>query len=238
MSNDPQPLTAWNTAAITALRSQWRARAESSGRAANIGSGAILLAPLKVSGTGTATPPPSAPEMSNLLPTLLMQTLIIRESNTDEGMLVEAVTIPWREILRLIKDDPNLIYQIDPWKWEEIIAGSYQTSALFDEVVLTPRSGDHGRDVIATRHGFCSIRCIESVKRYSPGRVVTADDVRSLGFAMLADPKVTKGIVSTTWEFAPRIEDDPNIKSLLPHRLELVNKNALLERFQEWARLH
>ena len=238
MSNDPQPLTASNTAAITALRSHWRAHAHSAGHAANIGSGAILLAPVKVSGTGTATPPPSTPEMSSLLPTLLMQTLIIRESKTDEGMLVQAVTIPWREIRKLIKDDPNLIYQVDPWKWDEIIAGSYQTSGLFDEVVLTPRRGDHGRDVIATRHGFCSIRCIESVKRYTPGRVVTADDVRSLGFAMLADPKVNKGIVSTTWEFAPRIEDDPNIKSLLPHRLERVNKNALLDRFQEWARLH
>jgi hypothetical protein len=58
-----------------------------------------------------------------------------------------------------------------------------------------------------------------------------------LGFAMLADPKVNKGVVSTTWEFAPRIEDDPNIKSLLPHRLELVNKAALLERFKKWGKL-
>ena len=115
---------------------------------------------------------------------------------------------------------------------------SYHASGLFDEVVLTPRSGDHGRDVIATKHGFCSIRCIESVKRYTPGKVVTAEDLRSLGFAMLADPKVNKGIVSTTWDFAPKIEDDPNIKSLLPHRLELVNRDALIERFKAWGKPH
>ena len=100
-------------------------------------------------------------------------------------MLIQAVTIPWKEILKLIKDDPNLIYQIDPRKWEQIIAGSYRASGLFDEVVLTPRSGDHGIDVIATRHGFCSIRCIESVKRYTPGKVVTANDVRALALKVV-----------------------------------------------------
>ena len=167
----------------------------------------------------------------------VMQTLIIQESKSAEGRVIQAVTIPWKEILKLINGDPHLIYQIDPWKWEEIIAGSYKASGLFDEVVLTPRSGDHGRDVIATKHGFCSIRCIESVKRYTPGKVVDADDVRSLGFAMLANPKVNKGVVSTTWEFAPRIEDDPNIKSLIPHRLELVNRDALIERFKSWGKL-
>jgi restriction system protein len=169
------------------------------------------------------------------LPTLLMKTLVSLGSRTDDGILIQAVAAPWREILKIIKDDPSAIYQIDPWKWEEIIAGSYQASGLFDEVVLTPRSGDLGRDVIATKHGFCSIRCIESVKRYTPGKVVTADDVRSLGFAVLGDPKVSKGVVSTTWEFAPRIEDDPNIKSLLPHRIELVNRDALIKRFAAWG---
>ncbi len=193
-------------------------------------SAGIALGAATVLGTGTAT----APDPKDLLPTLAMQTLIIPESKTTEGMLIQAVTIPWKEILKIITNDPNAIYQIDPWKWEEIIAGSYQASGHFDEVVLTPRSRDHGRDVIATKHGFCSIRCIESVKRYTPGRVVKADDVRALGFAMLADPKVNKGIVSTTWEFAPELEDDPNIKSLLPHRLELINRDKLIERFKTW----
>jgi restriction system protein len=186
--------------------------------------------PIIASITGSADPDPR-----DLLPTLLMKTLVSFGSRTDDGILIQAIAAPWRTILKLIKDDPNLIYQIDPWKWEEIIAGSYQASGHFDEVVLTPRSGDHGRDVIATKHGFCSIRCIESVKRYTPGKVVTAEDVRSLGFAVMSDPTVSKGVISTTWEFAPRIEDDPNIKSLLPHRIELVNRDALIKRFAAWG---
>jgi restriction system protein len=175
-----------------------------------------------------------APNATDVLPTLLMQTLLTPQGQTADGMMIQAVTIPWKEILKLIKNDPDVIYQIDPRKWEEIIAGSYQASGLFDEVILTPASGDHGRDVIATKYGFCSIRCIESVKRYTPGRVVEANDVRALGFAMMADPKVNKGVVSTTWEFAPKIEDDPNIKAFLPHRIELINKAKLIERFEQW----
>jgi hypothetical protein len=68
----------------------------------------------------------------------------------------------------------------------------------------------------------------------TPGKVVTAEDVRSLGFAVLGDHNVSKGVVSTTWEFAPRIEDDPNIKLLLPQRIELVNRDALIKRFAAW----
>ena len=60
------------------------------------------------------------------------------------------------------------MYQIDPWRWEEIIAASYQESGLFDEVILTPRSNDGGKDVIAIKEGYGSIRFVESVKQYNP----------------------------------------------------------------------
>jgi len=222
MSEDNRPVVPTDMA-IEALIKHWGARSTG-----HVHSAAA------VAGVAITSPPP---DPQDLLPTLVMQTLIISETKTADGMLIQAVTIPWKEILKLIKDDPNLIYKIDPWKWEEIIAGSYRASGLFDEVVLTPRSGDHGIDVIATRHGFCSIRCIESVKRYTPGKVVTANDVRALALKVLGNHNVTKGIVSTTWEFAPRIEDDPDIKSLIPHRLELVNRNALIERFKAWEKL-
>jgi len=225
MSDDNAPVAPADMA-IQALMKHWNTR--SSGHILTAARGDYFV------GGGTAE---FIHEPKTVLPTLVMQTLFIPGGSTTDGTLIQAVTIPWKRILKLINDDPDLIYKIDPRKWEEIIAGSYQDSGLFDEVILTPQSGDHGRDVIATRHGFCSIRCIESVKRYTPGKVVTAEDVRSLGFAVMADPKVNKGVVSTSWEFAPRIEDDPNIKSLLPHRLELVNRNALIERFKTWSKL-
>jgi len=177
----------------------------------------------------------SDPDPKDLLPTLLTQTLIIPESKTAEGVLIASIALPWRKILKLIMEDPSLMYQMDPWKWEEFIAGSYQESGQFDEVILTPRSGDGGKDVIAIKKGYGSIRFVESVKKYKPGNEVTADDVRALGF-LLTDPKNSKGIVSTTWKFAPKIEEDPLIKQFIPYRLELVDGEKLNERFKLWAK--
>jgi Restriction endonuclease len=84
------------------------------------------------------------------LPTVTLSALLTLGSATDDGRLVEAVATPWFRILELIKRDPKSIYEITPDQWEQIIAGAY-TAAGFDEVVLTPRSGDHGRDVIAPK---------------------------------------------------------------------------------------
>ena len=53
-------------------------------------------------------------------------------------------------------------------KWEELIAAAFDRSG-YDEVILTPRSGDHGRDVIAIKKGIGTVRIIDSVKAYKPG---------------------------------------------------------------------
>jgi restriction system protein len=138
-------------------------------------------------------------------------------------------------IIRMLLDDPARMYGIDPRKWEEIIAGSYEASGLFDRVILTPYSGDHGLDIIAEKDGFGSVRLIESVKRYSPGNEVPAKDVRELLGVLSGDQRATKGVVSTTWEFAPELKDDPFIKPFLPYRLELVNGTNLLLRLKNWV---
>ena len=59
------------------------------------------------------------------------------------------------------------------------MAGAY-SKAGFDEVTLTPHSGDFGRDVIAIKRGIGSIRVIDQVKAYKKGHLVTANDVRAL----------------------------------------------------------
>jgi restriction system protein len=45
-----------------------------------------------------------------------------------------------------------------------------------------------------------------------------------------ADPKASKGIITTTSDFAPRIRTDPSIAPFLPTRLELMNGEEL----QKW----
>src|SRR5687768_7983665 len=91
-------------------------------------------------GGASGTPPPE----------LLLKALLTFGDRTKEGVLVTGVAIPWFEIIAMIRRDPHSIHQITPRKWEEIIAGAYERAG-FDEVVLTPQSGDKGRDVVATK---------------------------------------------------------------------------------------
>lgn len=169
-------------------------------------------------------------------PRLLLQTVIVPGPQTSEGTLIEAVALPWFTIIALLQHDPNIAYQLPPDKWEEIIAGVYK-HAGFDEVILTPRSGDFGRDVIAIKKGVCSIRVIDQVKAYKPPHLVTANDVRAL-MGVLQTDGASKGCLTTTSDFAPRIKSDPLIIPFVPSRLELVNGTQLFARLAELTRDH
>jgi restriction system protein len=183
----------------------------------------------------TITPEPAVVSVSVGTPTvsiqdipgLLLQAVIIPGDVTQEGRLIEAVAFPWFKIIEMMQRDPNVIYQLDWRQWEEIIAGAYKQQGF--DVVLTPRSNDRGRDVIATSRGIGCIRYFDQVKAYNPHRLVTADDVRAMIGVLTVEANVSKGILTTTSDFAPGILQDENIKRLMPYRLELKPKQALLD---------
>jgi restriction system protein len=159
--------------------------------------------------------------------------VLVPGKRVEEGRLIEAVTVPWFEIIKQLEKDPGLVYEMSARLWEEIVAGAYK-KAGFDEVILTPHSGDRGRDVIAVKKGLGSIRVIDQVKAYKPGHLVTANDVRAL-FGVLQGDGASKGFVTTTSDFAPRIKEDPLLMPFMPSRLELINGAMLLKRLRELA---
>jgi restriction system protein len=173
-------------------------------------------------------------ETSPSLAALLLQTTVISGTKTTEGKLIEAVAVPWFDIIQFIQSDPRQAFQISPEKWEEIIAGSYKVAG-FDEVTLTPRSGDLGRDVIAIKKGIGIVRVIDQVKAFGPGHLVTANDVRAL-LGVLQGDGASKGFLTTTSDFAPKLSKDPLIVPHIPARLELINGTKLLARLNELAR--
>src|SRR5688500_594035 len=83
------------------------------------------------------------PEDLHFMPTavILQQAIIVPGDKTSAGVLIQTVTNTWMQIVRLLKSDPNILFQMGPWKFEEFIAGYYERAG-FDEVTLTPRSGD------------------------------------------------------------------------------------------------
>lgn len=168
------------------------------------------------------------------LANLLLQAIIVPGGKTDEGQIIEAVSLPWFEIIKSLSQDPSLAFQITGRQWEEIIAGAYERAG-FDEVILTPRSGDLGRDVIAVKRGLGTIRIIDQVKAYSPGHLVTADDVRAL-LGVLQGDKASKGFLTTTSDFAPRLRNDILLKPFMPAQLELIDGSMLLARLKVLAK--
>jgi restriction system protein len=166
---------------------------------------------------------------------LLMQAVVVPGDETKEGTLIEAVAVPWFELIKLMSADPQFMFRIDWRKWEELLAGAYQRAG-FDEVILTPRSGDLGRDVIASKRGVGCVRILDQMKRYKPGHLVTAEEVRAMLGVVSADRKASKGIITTTSTFAPGVAEDELLQPFMPYRLELKSGPELLKWLEELAR--
>lgn len=170
-----------------------------------------------------------SPTAVQALPLLLQAAVVRRGAAVEDGNLIELIEPAWRAITAALSSDPTLAYRLSAEQWEQLVAASYE-KAGYDEVILTPRSGDLGRDVIAVRKGWGTVRIIDQVKAFKPGHLVTANDVRAAYGVASADPQTTKAIVTTTSDFAPRLATDRLLAPLIPYRLELVNGKELLER--------
>jgi restriction system protein len=162
-------------------------------------------------------------------PSINVTAIIVPDKKIAEGTLIVGTTVAWARIAETLKGNWSKAFEIPPEKWEEIIAGAFERAG-YDQVILTPRSGDFGRDVIAIKNGIGCIKIIGSVKAYAPGNLVKQDDVRALLGVLSGESDASKGIITTTSDFAPRIVSDPFIKRFLPTRLELLNGDKL----QQW----
>jgi restriction system protein len=170
----------------------------------------------------TTNPPPDSPK-----PEFVLKAAITLGERTPDGHVVEAVSIPWLALLEHLKRHPTEMHQLGWREWEEIIAAGYKDAGY--SVILTPRSGDKGRDVIATLNGVVSVRIFDQVKAYKPGNVVTREDVTGMLGLLSAEPNVSMGVITTTSDFAPGVYDDENIKRFMPHRLDLRPGDKLMD---------
>jgi restriction system protein len=165
---------------------------------------------------------------------LVTDALIIPERNTDEGVLVTSNTAALFALIEKLGSDWPLAYQIEPRTWEELMAAAYSECGY--EVTLTPRSGDHGRDLIAEKKGRGCIRLLNQVKRFGPDYLVTADMARAMLGVLAGDAAASKAVITTTSSFAPKILDDPAIQGAYPTRLQLIDGAELQKLFEEFGR--
>ena len=85
------------------------------------------------------------------LPSFLLQAVFVPGEKTGEGLIVEAVALPFFDIIEFLKRNPNGAYELSPRKWEEMVATAFK-KAGYDIVTLTPRSGDPGRPFYCFSH--------------------------------------------------------------------------------------
>ena len=97
---------------------------------------------------------------------------------------------------------PEAMLAMDPRSFEAFVAALVDKLG-FDDVVLTPRAGDQGRDVLATKriHGIPILFAFEC-KRFSPGNPVGVAVARALlGTIVHGRTRANKGVLVTTSRF-------------------------------------
>lgn len=153
---------------------------------------------------------------------------------TDDGKLITAISPAWLAIYNKLIEDPQLMFEFSkaPEKFEEFIAATYERSGF--TAVLTPRSGDKGRDVIATKEGFGSIRILDQCKAYGRGHLVGLGDVREMQGVLAGDPNASKAVISTTSQFAKGVKESEEFQRAVPYRLELREGNDLIRLLNEY----
>ena len=164
-------------------------------------------------------------------PVVLLQAAIVdARGEAEEGQLIVSVSDVWHRILREIQRDPAFLSEFAKQhrSFEEFIAATYDETDEWDEVVLTPRSGDGGRDVIVTKHGVGALRFLEQAKAYSPGHLVTHNDVRAMLGVLGRDLAASKGIITTTSDFEPGALAGPEFAPYMPTRLQVRNGEQLI----------
>jgi len=142
-------------------------------------------------------------------------------------MLIKSYAAVWIEVARQSGKDWNLAYQLDPRRWEEMLAGALDKDGY--RVTLTPRSKDHGRDVIAVKPDAGCLRILGSMKAYAPHRLVPREHVHEM-LGVLTAEGADKAIIATTSGFAPLIHEAPGLDQFIGDRLRLLDGPKL----QQW----
>lgn len=179
---------------------------------------------------GAVSPVRSAIESLNSagdIVALALTGLLIPERPTLEGLLIKSYAAVWIEVAQQLGQDWNKAHQLTDRQWEEMLAGALDKDGY--QVTLTPRSKDHGRDVIAVKRDAGCLRILGSMKAYAPHRLVPREHVHEM-LGVLTAERASKAIIATTSGFAPRILEAPGLDRFIPDQIQLMDGPAL----QKW----
>lgn len=140
------------------------------------------------------------------------------------------------ELIRHLARHPEKIYQIEPRKYEMLVAELLRDMGY--DVHLTPPTADGGRDILAVikvppqKEILTLVEC----KRYSPDRKIGIDFLRSLLFTLRDTDKANMGWIATTSYFS---EDARLLQKKYKWLLELCDFDKMkewLNNYGKWQR--
>ena len=118
--------------------------------------------------------------------------------------------------------DPNSVYNLESWEFEELVAEVYSRNGFRAKV--TQRTRDGGRDVIATCEvGGVSYSTYFECKQQGARRPVGVEIVRGL-YGVMERDRIDKGVIVTTSRFT---RDAIKEAEMLNGRIKLVDFHEL-----------
>lgn len=118
--------------------------------------------------------------------------------------------------------DPNSVYNLESWEFEELVAEVYSRNGYRARVTQQTRDG--GRDVIATCEvGGVSYSTYFECKQQGPRRPVGVEIVRGL-YGVMERDRIDKGVIVTTSRFT---RDAIKEAEMLNGRIKLVDYQEL-----------
>lgn len=119
----------------------------------------------------------------------------------EERKIVTSLCAGVSELLLEVHKKPSILYEIDPRKFEELIAHIFSLNGFVVE--LTKQTRDGGRDIIAVRSDLdIGSKYLIECKRYAPTNPVGVGLVRAL-YGVQMQEGANKAVLATTSRFTP-----------------------------------
>ncbi|MDZ7950286.1 restriction endonuclease [Nostoc sp. DedQUE09] len=126
------------------------------------------------------------------------------------------------ELVRDLAKYPEMLYELDPRKFEELVAHILQNKGF--DITLTPKTRDGGRDIQAVhKSSLGNMLYLIECKRYQSSNKVRVELVRSL-YGVKQRERATMGILVTTSSFT---KDALDFASPLKYELSLRDYETL-----------
>lgn len=149
---------------------------------------------------------------------------LLYEQVTIEPARIELLEDVNEELLCFISKSPNLLYQLAPRKFEELVAKLFSDRGY--EVVLTPATRDGGYDLLAKLNdGITSTVVLAECKRYRQENKVGVEIVRGL-YGVTEAHRANQGLIITSSYFTKDAREE---QLRIGNRIGLKDFNNLVE---------